>query len=215
VSLLTAVLTAMVLAIFGFPFRYYQCWLSWSRIGARVGILTYLIIAGCGGGLIGWLAAAVSEAKISSTAYIDGIFYGVAGTLAVRADFRLQKRSLLPNPGHAREAASLLGKGIEWTTNALDDLTRTRAMRWLKELDDESLVSITYEVIHDIEDMPAKDMPARVKKATLGKVSDAFDVIQDQNRRHEARTRIEDFCADFYLAQHSVKPALRGRARAQ
>jgi hypothetical protein len=52
-SLLMAILTAAGFSIFGFPFRFYQCWLSWSKIGALLGVLTYMALAGGGGGLIG------------------------------------------------------------------------------------------------------------------------------------------------------------------
>jgi hypothetical protein len=56
VTLTVAILTAAGCAIFGFPFRFYQCWFSWSRWGANAGIAIYLLLAGGGGGMIGWLA---------------------------------------------------------------------------------------------------------------------------------------------------------------
>jgi hypothetical protein len=56
-SLFTAMMTASVFALFGFPFRHYQCWFSFSRSGTVTGMVVYLGLAGGVGGLLGWLAA--------------------------------------------------------------------------------------------------------------------------------------------------------------
>ena len=81
-SLLTAILTATVFALFGFPFRYYQCWFSFSRLGTAAGTVMYLGLAGGVGGLLGWLAAYLSNAQPTPNAALNGLLYGIGGALA-------------------------------------------------------------------------------------------------------------------------------------
>src|SRR4051794_3467376 len=72
-SLLAAIATATVFALFGFPFRYYQCWFSFSRVGTALGTVVYLALAGGGGGLLGWATAAVSHARPTSNELLNGL----------------------------------------------------------------------------------------------------------------------------------------------
>src|SRR4051794_37631014 len=86
-SLVMAMVTAAVFAIFGFPFRYYQCWFSFSKIGTTVGSALYLVLAGGGGGVLGWGLAQLAGVQPAQNPLLDGVLYGVAGALAPRADF--------------------------------------------------------------------------------------------------------------------------------
>src|SRR4051794_12234593 len=56
-SLFTAIVTATVFALFGLPYKYYQCWFSFSWVETVTGTVMYLSLAGGVGGLLGWLGA--------------------------------------------------------------------------------------------------------------------------------------------------------------
>jgi len=209
VSLLTAILTAMAFAIFGFPFRYYQCWLSWSRLSANLGIATYLLMAGAGGGFIGGSAATATEAQLGSNDAVRGIFYGIAGTLAVRADFRTR-----PVAGRqVKDAASLLGKGITWTTSALDDTTRLKARNWLYQLDAASLAGAARDITNEIESIPPQHMSATSKKTLLVRLNQALNEMRDEQSHDDGHARMVHFCAEYYVAQHTAKPVIHASQR--
>src|SRR3712207_2157659 len=91
-SLFTAIVTASVFALFGFPFRYYQCWFSFSRLGTVTGTLVYLGLAGGVGGLLGWLAAYLTHARPTPDPALNGLLYGATGALVLRAEFRTRSK---------------------------------------------------------------------------------------------------------------------------
>jgi hypothetical protein len=204
-SLFVAILTAAGFAIFGFPFRFYQCWLSWSRVGAPAGVLTYMVLAGGGGGLIGWLAAYLARVPSSASPVIDGFFYGIAGTLTVRADFRSGHG--IRHPPEVRAAASLLGKGIEWSTAALDEITRRRAKRWLERRHDNELLRLALDLVNEIK--TDKRIPPQTKTA-IGKQAlaamSALTSAQDTSQNGEGRSRLTYFCLELMVNRHMAKP---------
>ena len=89
-SLGVAILTAATFALFGYPLSYYMCWFSWSKVASVLIYMVYLGLAGGGGGFIGWLAAEASHAKPTQLDWLNGILFGAAGALALRADFSQQ-----------------------------------------------------------------------------------------------------------------------------
>lgn len=205
-SLFVAIITAAGFAIFGFPFRFYQCWLSWSRVGAPAGVLTYMVLAGGGGGVIGWLAAYLAGVPPSSRPVIDGFFYGIAGTLAVRADFRSGHGSTRTSPD-IRAAASLLGKGIEWSTAALDEITRRRAKRWLEHRTDNELLSLALDMVNEIKMDKVIPAPAKtaIGKQALGAMT-ALNCAKDSQQNAEGRSRLTYFCLELMVHRHMAKP---------
>lgn len=207
VALTVAILTATAFAVFGFPFRFYQCWFSWSRWGSNTGVLIYLLFAGAGGGLLGWLAAQGANAAHSSRPAVDGILYGIAGALVVRADFRSPRAAA---PRQIREAASALGMGIKWSTDLLDEVTRRKAKFWLKTLSDDELMSVAVEITQEIEVAPSSQIPANTKRATLRKITDAMELIRSSapdDHRAEARMRLIQFCVVYFVGEHAPKPS--------
>ena len=131
-SLLTAILTAAVTAIFGVPFRYYQCWLSWNWLGANLGLGLYFALAGGGGGFLAWLAAEAASVHPTPYPAADGVFYGLIAGAALRVD--ISARPGKSAQDHYREAASILTKCLTWTSSALDDITARRIEHWLSTL---------------------------------------------------------------------------------
>src|SRR3954447_17805979 len=139
-SLLTAIVTATAFAVFEFPFRHYQCWFSFSKPGTAAGSAVYLAVAGAGGGVLGWGAAALSGATPTPNAAVNGLLYGVAGALALRADFAAKPRPDAA-PDQTGPARSVLRTSITWTAALLDDMTYRRAEGWLISLTDVDLCS--------------------------------------------------------------------------
>jgi hypothetical protein len=95
-SLFTAIVTATVFALFGLPYKYYQCWFSFSRVGTVTGTVMYLSLAGGVGGLLGWLGAYLAHAQPTPNLALNGLLYGAAGTLALRAEFRTRSKETAP-----------------------------------------------------------------------------------------------------------------------
>lgn len=206
VDLLVAVSTAMMLSLFAFPFRSYRCWLSWSRAGALGGIVMYLLVGGFGG-VAGWLAVTLTEAKLGYGATVNGFLYGVAGSLAIRADLGS------PRPGtdsQARQVASVLGWGIGWSIRMLDDITRRRAKFWLARLADNVLLAVAADIAGELGDMPASEVSAAARRATMARIVEAMRDLRSpagEELRHDARMRLINFAASYFAGFHIAKPA--------
>ena len=129
-SLLIAVATATALAAFGVPYRHFQCWVSRARFRAVAFVFLYFALAGVGGGLVGWGSAQLAGTQIPGQLEAQGLVFGLAGSLALRADFRSGKpgaaergRNRSPEIGNA---ASILGTSLRWTMTALDEISGAR-----------------------------------------------------------------------------------------
>jgi hypothetical protein len=207
VSVLTAISVATIFAVFGFPYRFYHCWYSWSHKGAVAGFLIYLILAGGGGGLIGWLPAQLGQFAPSESEWINGLIYGVAGSLAVRADFGTKYSK---EPGVARPVASVLGKGIAWSTELLDHILRHQARQYLRDLPDRELLVVTRDLIYEIKARPSSAVSKTAKAAVMKKAVEAmktFSTDPKPEQRDEARGRLIHFCLEYMVREHVAKPS--------
>jgi hypothetical protein len=223
-SLLTALMTATVFAAFGFPYRYYQCWYSWGGARSYAAGLVYFVLAGGGGGLLGWLLALLAQAHPTDNLAVNGFLYGAGGALTLRADFR--PRRALPDPTarpagpdpsddlgpNARSAASVLAIGLSWTGGALDDISERHIEAWLKSQDDNTLLASATDVFAKIRHDP--DTPDRAKKATLNLLVRAMEQVgsTDRNERLQGRAHVITFCAAYYLQEHIPRPLTTDRA---
>ncbi|WIM98600.1 hypothetical protein ACTOB_002204 [Actinoplanes oblitus] len=209
-SLAVAIGVAAVFAVFGFPFTFYQCWFSWTRAGALGGFLLYLTLAGGGGGLLGWTAAYLADVPPFSNPALGGLFYGIAGAFAVRADFRTSTTTStgLSSAGRGshelRTAASLLGKGIEWSTGLLNAVTRRQVKSWLAALTDDQLLGFTYDLVHELQESPA--IPANGRTAIGKKAVDAMGALTTAATHAEGRSQLTHFCLRQVVDQHIPKP---------
>jgi len=206
-SLLVAVITASLFAVFGFPVKYYQCWFSWSRWGTTGGLLLYFILAGGGGGLIGWAAAALSKASPTDNAFLNGFFYGVAGALALRADVGARPRSTRVDS--LREAKSIFTTSINWTVELLDRISHKKALRWLGDLSDDELVLEAHHINAEIASLPAIEMLAGAKKEHLARLVPQMTALATEglaaDERSVTRAHLMSFCAQFYKSEHMMK----------
>jgi hypothetical protein len=215
-SLPVAMLVAAFFAVFGFPFRRYQYWYSWSQKGSVTGLLIYLVLAGGGGGLVGWLPAQLGNAYRPQGAWIDGLIFGVAGSLAVRADFGSQGTACpgsqgAPCPPESPRTASALGKGIEWSAGMLDHVARLRARRWLGGLRVRDLLVVARDLIIEIKAMPAATVPPTAKAAILTKATDAMHTLStcdDAELRDDARARLTQFCLAYMCGERVARPSI-------
>jgi hypothetical protein len=199
-SLFTAIATATVFALFGFPFRYYQCWYSFSRVGTTVGTVLYLALAGGGGGLLGWAAAAVSHARPTPSDPLNGLLYGVAGALALRADFRARPKGSLPAPDQFKDARSALTASINWTADQLDDITYRKAETWLSSLPDDELSSEAWRVQAHVAAQP--DVSDKAKNEMSKKLVPAMEKLANPLEKRAGRAHLITFCASYYRKEH-------------
>jgi hypothetical protein len=209
-SLLIAVLTATFFAVFGFPYLFYHYWFSWDRWGTVAGSTLYLLLAGVGGGLLGWSTAYAASAKLSDQFAVQGVLSGILGTLAMRADFGTTRARPTP-PGtdaaDARGALSLLGASLTWTTSLLDHRAGHQAERWYRALDDDALLLQAWDVYVHILDC---ELPARAKRELQKRLSTAMSMVRagcDKTTHDEGRALVVQFCVSYSGDQHLAKPA--------
>jgi hypothetical protein len=210
-SLVTAVAVATVFALFGFPFQYYWCWFSFSRLGATLGTLLYLVLAGGGGGLLGWGGAQVGHVMLTTSVAFNGVLYGLAGSLALRADFRNPpKRSArsAPRPAPAAadsltDARSALSASIKWTADLLDRVAEQKAKAWLLSMSDQELSAEALGIQAEIaQDRTIND---RAKKELLGQLVPNMEKLTKPAENNEGRAQLVAFCSTYYRENHRVR----------
>jgi hypothetical protein len=201
-SLLTAILTATVFALFGFPFRYYQCWFSFSRVGTVAGTVIYLALAGGVGGLLGWFPWYVSKAHFTQSAALNGLLYGVGGALALRAEFRTRPKGAGRVDDQLKDARSALTKGINWTAELLDDIAYRRAEAWLLSLPDDRLNSEAWRIQAHIAHQPPQAVSDKVKTEMFAKLVPAMEKINIPAEKKAGRAYLVTFCAAYYRNEH-------------
>ncbi|MEV6598027.1 hypothetical protein AB0M36_14265 [Actinoplanes sp. NPDC051346] len=211
-SLVLAMLTAAVFAVFGFPFSSYQFWHSWSRKGFFVGFACYLALAGAGGGFVGWLPAQLGIlTSPTANGLINGVIFGVAGSLAVRADFGGRGPAGpagAAGSAESRRAASLIGKGIDWTAAMLDQVARRNMENWAKKLSDTQLLEVTLDLVYGIGDASPAAIPGKTKQATIKAITEAMAAVGSEKpeQRAEARARLTQFCLHYLCARRAPQP---------
>jgi hypothetical protein len=201
-SLLMAIVTATVFALFGFPFRYYQCWFSFSRVGTVTGTILYLALAGGVGGLLGWLAAYLGHAQPTPNAALNGLLYGVAGALALRAEFRIRAKEHGPLTDQLKDARSALTKAINWTAELLDDTTYSKAETWLLSLPDDRLNSEAWRIQAHIANQPTRHVTDKVKNEMFAKLVPAMEKLNIPAENKAGRAHLVTFCATYYRNEH-------------
>jgi hypothetical protein len=201
-SLLTAIVTATVFALFGFPFRYYQCWFSFSRVGTVTGTAMYLALAGGVGGLLGWFPWYLSGAHATQNAALSGLLYGVAGALALRVEFRTRHKGAGPAGDQLKDAHSALTKGINWTAELLDDTTYRRAEAWLLSLPDDLLNSEAWRIQAHIAQQPPQAVSDKVKNHMFAKLVPAMEKLNIPAENTAGRAHLVTFCAAYYRNEH-------------
>ncbi|MDQ4032325.1 MAG: hypothetical protein M3332_08680 [Actinomycetota bacterium] len=203
-SLFVAIIVAGVFSVFGFPFRYYQCWYSWSHLGTPLGIAVYLALAGAGGGFLGWGAAQLGGAQPTPNPALNGILYGIGGALALRADFRSRpRRNRVPN--ELRDTASILSTSMTWAANLLDDVAYRRALEWYGALSDRDLMKEARRICAHITTQPARIIPDKAKKGLLGEFVPAMESLTKSMTRDDGRARLSTFCAKYCIEEHMPK----------
>jgi hypothetical protein len=216
-SLLVAILTASVFAVFALPYQHYQCWFSFSRVGTIAGTFLYLLLAGGGGGAVGWVVPYLAKADPTGNPVLNGVLYGIAGALAMRADFAAgprpdtSPRVRPPSPGSAGDqlagARSALTLGIKWTTTLLDVVAARRAEAWLITLTDAELSQEALRVQADITGQPGTVVSDTIKKRLFTMLVTEMEHLNEDNDRIRltARAQLIGFCTRYYTQRHLAK----------
>ena len=212
-SLFTAMMTATVFALFGFPFRYYQCWFSFSRLGTVTGTVVYLSLAGGVGGLLGWLAAYLTRAQPTPNPALNGLLYGSVGALALRAEFRTRSKETASIADQMRDARSALAKSVNWTAELLDEITYRKAEAWLLSLPDDRLNSEAWRIQAHIANQPARSVTDKAKTEMFEKLVPAMEKLNDPAERKAGRAHLVTFCAAYSSSEHLPRTPERVRNR--
>jgi hypothetical protein len=214
-SLLVAIATATVFAVFGLPYQHYQCWFSFSRLGTIAGTFLYFVLAGGGGGAVGWAVATLAHAEPTPNTLLNGVLYGIAGALALRADFAAGPR---PDTTGDRftDARSALTLGIKWTTTLLDVVTARRAEAWLSGMSDDQLSQEALRVHADIKEQPDALVSDKVKIENFERLVAWMEQLSGDDDRlaWAARAQLIKYCIRYYTERHLAKtPLVRTRRR--
>jgi hypothetical protein len=211
-SLLTAILTATVFALFGFPFRYYQCWFSFSRVGTLTGTAMYLSLAGGVGGMLGWLGAYLTHAQPTPNLALNGLLYGAGGAVALRAEFRTRSKEDAPIADQMRDARSALAKSVNWTAELLDETTYRKAEAWLLSLPDDRLNGEAWRIQAHIANQPARSVTDKVKTEMFEKLVPAMEKLNNPTENKAGRAHLVTFCAAYYRNEHLPRTPQKARA---
>lgn len=218
-ELLGAITASTVSALVVLPFSSYHYWFSWSRRAGVVGVLMYLLFGGVLAGGIGWGAAHLARAHPTDIPFLDGILFGLAGAVAVRADFGASGagRSLSKQPAEQAganllPAFSFLRKVTSWTLGMMDKSVELQIRRSIERLDDDKLrhsALVLAERIANIgtlNDSSKKSLWARF----VPSMRDLAD--SDPKQQQEARVRIQQFAVVFVQEQRVSNPIDMGLA---
>lgn len=204
-SLVTAIAVAVLLAIIGFPFKYYICWFSWTPKATCFLMAFYFLIAGVVAGVLGWAAGVVSAARPTPYIAINGIIFGIGAGLALRADFK-SRNFATKAPEELRQASSVLGQVIKWIEQGLADLTIRASERWIRnklrnpmDLKREAL-RVQQSIASAIKERTTTAKPTQVKLLT-----EAIKQINDPATSEEGSERVIAYCCSWYSSGHLAK----------
>ena len=212
-TLVLAVVAASIFALFARPFSDYTFWFSWSRPAFLAGVAAYFLIAGVGGGLLGWVLGAVSHAVPTTWPLVNGAIFGLVGALAIRVELKKAQttpgRSGSSTPEQLVPAVTLLNTGINWTFDMLDDLVARRMETWLKDLKDDELCKVGEDVAERIEAMSSIDHAAKQTLfAKLVPTMEALAAANTEDVKKEPRWRLRAFAKKMYEEYRWPHPIL-------
>ena len=204
-----AVLAATLFAAVLLPFRDYHYWFSWSRPALLIGALLYFVFAGLFAGGLGWLIGHASKALPTEYVLVNGLVFGVAGALAVRADLGAKKPLDRPRgakQGDLAPAVSLLSLGTSWTLAMMDKLVDQQIERWFDNLGDEELLKNALVLVQRIETI--EGLSTRGKNDAGKRFAGAMTNLRrgTEEEKIEARIRIQQFGSTLMQQQRWSKP---------
>ncbi len=211
-----AIGTALLLAVFGYPLRFYRFWHSWAPQLTLWLAVVYGVLAGVGGGLIGLAAGWALHAQPSTNPALNGILGGIAGALALRVDVgpRAPVASTAPNrgvvpskdaaPGNkdagTRQVISALSRALEWIRAQVDDASDEAIQQWLEDLNDDMLEVqanlIRAKTINEVQGDRAKKQIDKVYDDAIAKLRSPRHA-----EREEGREILSDACYVYLLRE--------------
>ena len=209
-SLAIAIATAAFFGVFSLPAKNYQFWFSWCWARSMGWLLVYFILAGGGGGLIGWAAAYISKSDPTGNVYLNGFLYGAAGTLALCVDVGARSRGGKKGDD-LKEAQSLLAKGVGWIVDWLDAEAGKSATKWLRGLSDSDLIKASNLVFAEIMNTPdsqlskAKKRQRKDEYLPLIKEFAELDPNPDDMKYSSARAHLVSYTSAFFKAERWAK----------
>lgn len=215
-SLTVAILTAAVLSILGFKTTSWQYWLTWARGSTLLGTAVYLVVAGGAGGLIGWWVAQLANADPPGGLLANGFFYGVAGALALRADFSLGK----PAPGGTQDisvvdnssnpqvkgALAALGAAMGWAHDFFNMRASRAVENWYRRLDQPSVLEMASRISTKIQELPIDDAAKVVQLKSFAPAAAKMRGA-DATAAAEASHTMIQFCVNYTCLEQLAKPA--------
>ena len=201
-SLAVAMIVAAVFAMIGFPFNHLQAWISWGRWKTLGLLLVYVLTVAVGGGVIGWAIGSLARTQINPNEAVKGLFYGLIGSVLLRADFRSRRKP----PAEMRDAVSVLTSVIEWIRQALESIMERAIGDWVGEQSPESLEYHSFNALKGMQGT----LDPRQRRAQLELHTPAIEKIYSSNDRDQkdARANLMAFLRTYYVEQHLPRPTL-------
>lgn len=212
-TLFGAIVASSLLALVAYPYARYQYWFSWSPSLAAAGTICHFLLAGTGGGALGWATARWGNAQFVGNAFMDGLLIGSAGAIAIRADLALHHAGIPKRvsggsaPDPTKAATSLLSIVTRWLADALDNAAERGAERWFLQLPPPKLAAEGIRIQASIANME------RVSKATADQVEKLLTPHVESLRTARPEDdvtapvfHLATFCSKYYVGQRLPKP---------
>lgn len=205
---------AAVLAFFAFPDKLYKWWLEAGGWKATKLKWRYILISGLMGYGIGWISMAVlhsNPAELASVQgnfsfLINGVAFGVVGTVLVRANFTNStpggERSSIQGDEANRiieDTASAVGRMLKWHEDALESLAfRQISDRFYEETDLNDLRKFCMKVLADIEGKNVGESGVKeIRKNLHDLLEKASSGSGDE--KNEAHYRLIEYCTNYVV----------------
>ena len=200
---------SILAAALSFPYKYVRCWSTWSGAWGILWMIGYLLLAGIAGGGIGWIFGWVTSFEPTPNVWINGIFYGAAGALAIGAQVKGQPKSL-KDASDIRDVQSLLLRMLSRIEQTLDELTYQRAKGWLKGQKSSREIALA---VRDIKAYIKNEESLKSRRKVLldSLITPTLEALvnaTDVSEINEHQGQLIEFCSRFYVEQHMPKPNL-------
>lgn len=210
-ELLGALLAAALLAALQFPFRVYFYWGSWRKRIFWMGLAFYLVFAGIGAGILGWLIG-LKLADPTPYAVANGIISGVGGAMLVRVEIRGEALSKASSDGSVKvdpgltPGFSLINAVTHWTVGMMDFMVMRSVESWIKSLNEVELLHQANVLVQKIRQLDiskeAKDELGKQLSAVMTDLRAAMGTAEERDRR----IPVEQFCTVYYAEHREAKP---------
>ncbi len=207
IAAVVAFSVALLIAGVLVPFEQYAHYIAWSRKGAFLGCLGYLL-AGGAAGLVGYVIGPRLGIEPDNT-IARGAVWGGLGAAIVRTQF-----NRMPKPQGIGEAISLASAASNWALGAVEWTVKRSAEHRLSELGDPELAQYVSDM-YESGLRADKEAAEPIKKSSMRELERAIRMLNDPNADEtdvqRARSHLRQAGGVWIIKYQFGPPQLRRR----